>query len=81
MNDDLWMMAHPDKWPHSFKLPLTRKQEPGYGYLLQPSMEVPCPPPEPVVYIGNIFNRHDPDGDSIAYDSLDAIVEDGWHVD
>lgn len=85
-DEEIEMMSHPDRWPHTTVLPLTRrvsgqdrKEE---GFLWQPSMRTPCPAPEPVVYLGNIFaSGRVSEKPKIPYASISAIADAGWEVD
>jgi hypothetical protein len=77
-------MAHPDMWPRSYVLPLSREGYRGRdaaGDLLAPSARIPCPPPEPVVYLGNISDPT-PYGERARKrcTDLDAILDDGWRI-
>lgn len=89
-DEHLDMMAHPDKWPLGFTLPLTMpgtKGENGWpeqGFLRQPKIQTPCPPPEPVVYLGNMYmasGQRISDWPTTTYLSLEQIYDAGWRVD
>jgi hypothetical protein len=86
------MMAHPERWPLVTVLPLKRRSvrdESGFpqpGFLYQPDVRSAITPaPDPVVYLGNVYNTRDlligPHPKQLRYDSLEAIVADGWEVD
>lgn len=90
--EHLDMMRSPERWPHVTILPLVNREAhwpreqggwPAQGFLYQPSMQISCPPPEPVVYLGNIMTaadtiKHDR---KKSYGSLQAVLDDGWRVD
>lgn len=84
--EEIDMMSRPDKWPHTFVLPLKSKVErdgsfPRDGFLYQPSFKHPVPPPEPVVYLGNIFMRTPPSElECVTYPDLAAVAAE-WRVD
>jgi hypothetical protein len=94
-NEDLEFMRHPGRWPASFSLPLVKRGDPSRkpgempqaGFLAQPSIAIPTPEPKPVVYLVNIWDEEALKGKKLSelpkaeYDSLMALVEDGWEVD
>ncbi len=78
--EELAMMAQPDRWPAWPRLPLKRRdRKPNLGYLLETS-EVLA-----VVYLRNVFDDRavDPGSEvpTMEYGSLEAMVDDGWVVD
>ena len=87
--EEIGMMSHPDRWPHTVVLPLKRRVEgktwPQVGYLRQLSMRHPAPAPQPVVYLREIWRPAPADDKDVPltaeYDSIEAIVDDGWVVD
>lgn len=83
--EELDMMRDPNRWPHTTMLPLIKRTKgawPETGFLYQPSMQVNCPSPEPVVYLGNMFEGARPaDREKVTYASFEAIIADGWEVD
>lgn len=93
--DHIAMMEDPGRWPLTVVLPLVKRRDrdvphkagewPGQGFLYQPKMQVPCPP-EPVVYLGNVYEAAASKTPVTSlpqqsYDSMTAIVDDGWEVD
>jgi hypothetical protein len=66
-------------------LPLKRYTEAGKmpqsGFVIQQSVRIPVPAPDPVVYTGNIWDEKLSLGERQEYESLEAIVADGWVVD
>jgi hypothetical protein len=78
--EEIGMMSHPDRWPHTVVLPVKRRVEgqsrPEVGFLRQLSLKTPAPAPEPVVY--RTFTKEE---SPWRYDSIEAIVDDGWVVD
>lgn len=84
--EELEMMRQPERWPWTTVLPLARRTPEGkkLGFLWQPSMRISCPPPEPVVYLGDMFSasgKEVTELDKQVYASLEAVVDDGWEVD
>jgi hypothetical protein len=80
--DDLVMMQHPEQWPRWPKLPVVRRSEfkKNTGVLLELGFHDDV---KPTVYLINLF---DPilklsDIEQIKYESFDALIADGWHVD
>jgi hypothetical protein len=83
-NEEIEFMQNPDKWPHGFVLPLKRWTAPSQmdtGFLFQGSIKSPAPPPEPVIYIGNMFAGKFEGLPTKEYPSLEAILDDGWVID
>jgi hypothetical protein len=84
-DEELDMMSHPDKWPHLFVLPLKRPDPgggwPELGFLKRPAMVTLAPAPEPVVHLGAVWSPRKGDRPVAAYDSLEAVLDDGWVVD
>lgn len=86
---DLEIIGNPEIWPNIIVLPVKnyKYRKPGgfpeCGYLYQPSMDTSTPPPpEPVVYLGNIFGAINPETDEKkVYASLESLIDDGWEVD
>lgn len=87
--EELVMIASPDRWPWATVLPLTRYQ-PGSpldkqeGFLYQPDLRTPCPPPMPVVHLANIFMIKGVPVDTvpkIRYASFGELLDDGWWID
>lgn len=78
---EIAMMSSPDRWPHSFWLPLKVLGEFRYGILVQNSMQVPCPPPRPEVRVGVIGRDKVQDMPVEQYESIGAIYDAGWRVD
>jgi len=75
---DLEMMRTPDNWPIWPRLPLKRPGHGEHGYLVNTHLYDNTV--EPKVYMGLIFEDHG----SLKfkeYESLQAIVDDGWTVD
>lgn len=80
---DLQMISEPERWPNVVILPVKKPTEPGKmmqtGLLIQPSPL--ALPPEPVVYLGNMWDPEFKIEGVIEYESLEALVADGWVVD
>lgn len=85
--EEIEFMSSPEKWPHTVVLPVKRERGrgefPETGYLRQTSMTTPAPAPEPVIYLGTIFDRVAKDKvvTTKHYPSIEAMVDDGWVVD
>jgi hypothetical protein len=75
---DLAMMKSPNDWPIWPKLPLKRPGHDEHGYLINTSVKDDTV--EPKVYMRFIFQEHEPTAFR-EYESLEAVVSDGWTVD
>jgi hypothetical protein len=91
--DELDFMSKPEKWPHVWVLPLLRRKEEKkglellgmeHGFLVQMNSDPDPGPPEPIVYLDMIYDLK-PGWREVTptakYESLQAIVDDGWYVD
>jgi hypothetical protein len=80
--DDLKMMRRPHLWPWWPVLPIKnyKRAKPGCLECGILCMDDLSGLPEPVVVLSNMFEI-DENKKQIQYDSLEAIVADGWVVD
>lgn len=89
-DDELAFMSRPETWPLVWVLPLNRHKEGAgalnkeYGFLVQTNTDPNPGPPEPVIYLDMFFDLK-PGWKEVTptakYESLQAIVDDGWYVD
>ncbi len=82
---DLQFISEPARWPNVVILPVKKHiatgKMPQMGLVMQPSRELPRLAPHPVVYLGNMWDPELKISDVIEYESLEALVADGWVVD
>lgn len=83
LDEEVEMASKPDRWPLGYVLPLKHRQDGArkVGFLVQPSMAYPAPPPEPVVYVGNIYLAAQRSEMPVErYPDLHALMTD-WLID
>jgi len=79
-NQSLGFAKDQNKWPQWPKLPVKRRREGQIqiGYL---SGNYGTELPEPVVYLGNIWDTNWMAQEAKRYGSLEELFQDGWEVD
>jgi hypothetical protein len=79
-DQDKKMILSPDRWPIWPKLPLKRYgQEKDHGFVFNGSLDDDNT--KPIVYLATVFHAVDEDTETIEYEDIDGLLDDGWTVD
>jgi len=75
---ELDMMTSPQKWPQWPQLPVKRHRDgqSDFGVMVEDVGGV-----VPDVYRKNLFQKFTQDTPKTSYESMDALLADGWRVD